>query len=205
VSAEGPEVLVTTAAVDLQHPIGPHTVDQWRAANHPTDGGRLELIWGHYHVSPPPDGPQQYAAGVIYQALWDAVHAAGRTDLHPVLAVGVEITTALRTALIPDVAILNTRPAAVSFPPEALELAVEVWSPGNSRSERETKIAAYAAADVPLLWTVESRQSGPQVDFRTFELVGRVYRERANLTRDGIVSELPGPVPVTLTLADLIP
>jgi Uma2 family endonuclease len=194
-----------TAAADFQHPIGPHTVDQWRAADHPVDGGRLELIWGYYHVSPPPGGPHQYAAGAIYRALWDAVRAAGRTDLHPVLAVGVEITTALRTALIPDVAILNTRPAAVSFPPEALELAVEVWSPGNSRSERETKLAAYAAAGVPFLWTMESRQSGHQIDFHTFELAGGVYKERTNLTKDGVVSGLPCPVPVSLTLADLIP
>jgi len=191
---------VTAAA--LQHPIGPHTVEEWRTAEHPNDGGRLELIWGYYHVSPPPGGPHQYATGAIYRALWDAVRTAGRDDLHPVLGVGVEITTALRTALIPDVVVLNRRPTAVSFAPEALELAVEVWSPGNTARERETKVAAYAAAGVPFLWTVEIRQGHP-VEFRVFELAHGFYKEHQRDGQAGVVSDIPGPVPMSLDLGDL--
>jgi hypothetical protein len=53
------------------------------------------------------------------------------------------------TVLIPDVAVLNTRPVGTSFRAEDLLLAVDVWSPGNARSERDTKIAADAGAGVP--------------------------------------------------------
>lgn len=195
-----------TAAADLQHPIGPHTVDEWRTAEHPANGGRLELIWGYFHVSPPPGGPHQYATGAIYRALWDAVRSAGRDDLHPVLGVGVEISSALRTVLIPDVAVLNTRAVGVSFPAEALELAVEVWSPGNTRSERETKMAAYAAAQVPYLWIVD-RPDGPDgpLQFRAYQLAGGAYREVANGRAGAVVNAVPGPVSVTLALADLQP
>jgi len=42
-----------SAAVDLAHPIGPHTVEHWRSAEHPDDGPTLELIWGYYYTSPP--------------------------------------------------------------------------------------------------------------------------------------------------------
>jgi Uma2 family endonuclease len=194
-------VTLVTAAAALQHPIGPHTVEEWRTAEHPADGGRLELIWGYFHVSPPPGGPHQYATGAIYRALWNAVRAAGRDDLHPVLAVGVEITTALRTALIPDVAVLNRPPTSASFPPEALVLAVEIWSPGNTYNERETKVAAYAAAGVPYLWTV-SLHYDRAVALRAFELAGGAYREVAY---SGTPTVIPGPVQVPLDLAELTP
>ncbi|SHF39420.1 Endonuclease, Uma2 family (restriction endonuclease fold) [Streptoalloteichus hindustanus] len=193
-----------SAATELQHPIGPHTVEEWRNAEHPSDGGRLELIWGYFHVSPPPGGPHQYATGALYRALWDAVRAAGRKDLHPVLAVGVEITTALRTALIPDVAVLNRPPTEVSYPAEALELVVEVWSPGNTSRERETKVAAYAAAGVPYLWTVEQRVRG-RMEYRAYELVGGVHKERVCGAGDDVLVDVPGPVALTLVCADLDP
>lgn len=193
-----------SAAVDFRHPIGPHTIEEWRTAEHPADGGRLELIWGYYQVSPPPSGPHQYATGALYRALWAAVGAAGRDDLYPVLGVGVEITSALRTALIPDVALLNRPPRAISFPPEALELAVEVWSPGNSPRERETKTAAYAAAGVPYLWTVEQRFGGSVV-FRGFELAGGAYKERVQHSGGGLVPDAPAPIAMAVDCATLTP
>ncbi|WP_253667737.1 Uma2 family endonuclease [Streptoalloteichus tenebrarius] len=155
-------------------------------------------------MSPPPGGPHQHATRALYRALWDAVREAGRKDLHPVLAVGVEITAALRTALIPDVAVLNRPPVSVDYPAAALELVVEVWSPGNTMRERETKVAAYAAAGVPYLWTVHQRGRGT-IEFRAFELVGGTYQERVHGTGDDVVSEVPGPVPLALSCADLVP
>ncbi|ONF73920.1 Uma2 family endonuclease [Amycolatopsis keratiniphila] len=193
-----------SAVADLQHPLGPHTVDEWRTADRPDDGGRLELIWGYWHVSPPPGGPHQYATGALYRALWDAVKAAGRTDLYPVLGVGVEITTALRTALIPDVALLRRPPTATSFPAEDLELAVEVWSPGNTAAERETKVAAYAEAGIPFLWLLEFARGG-RVELRALQLHSAGgYRERPHRTA-GAEIELAGPVPVRIALAELTP
>ncbi|WP_433266588.1 Uma2 family endonuclease [Actinosynnema sp. CS-041913] len=194
-----------TAATDLAHPLGPYTVEAWRAAEHPDDGSRLELIWGYYHVSPPPGGPHQYALGALYRALWRA--AEGNDRLHAVTGVGVEISTAIRTALIPDVALLNTPPTTTSFPASALVLAVEVWSPGNSAHERETKVAGYAIAGVPYLWTVEMHAVRRAAAVRAYELVGGSYRDRTPAPPRGSDSQtvLPGPVPVPIDLADLVP
>ncbi|HVK21488.1 MAG TPA: Uma2 family endonuclease [Actinokineospora sp.] len=186
-----------SAVAEFQHPIGPNTVEQWRAIDVPDDGSRIELIWGYYHVSPAPGGPHQFATDAICRALWAAVKDAGRAnDLFPITGVGVEITSALRTALIPDVAVLNARPTATAFPAAAVELAVEVWSPGNTAHERETKIAAYASAGVPFLWLVELNKS----KLTAFKLVGGVYREIAVKSDPGV---LPGPVPVQLDPTEL--
>lgn len=193
---------MTASAAVFQHPMGPHTVEDWRNAEHPDDGGRLELIWGYYHLSPPSGGPHQYATGAVYRALWDAVRAAERDDLYAVIGVGVEITSALRTALVPDVALLNTKPALVSYPPDSLMVAVEVWSPGNTREERETKVAAYAEAGVPWLWTVAFSRFG-RAAVRVFELTPDGYKE-LDIAAEGVVP-LPGPVTVPLNLAELHP
>ncbi|MGW6932821.1 Uma2 family endonuclease [Lentzea sp. NPDC054927] len=194
-----------TAATDLAHPIGPHTVDEWRSADHPDDGSRLELIWGYYHVSLPPGGPHQFALGALYRALWQA--AEGNDRLHAVTGVGVEISTAIRTALIPDVALLNTLPTTTSFPASALVLAVEIWSPGNKAHERETKVAGYAIAGVPYLWTVDLNTVRRTATLRAYELVGGVYRERTPTPPEDGDSHvvLPGPVDVSIDLADLVP
>lgn len=194
-----------TAASDLAHPIGPHTVEEWRTAEHPDDGSRLELIWGYYHVSPPPGGPHQFASGALYRALWQAVE--GNDRLHAVSGIGVEISTAIRTALIPDVALLNTLPTTTSFPASALILAVEVWSPGNSAHERETKVAGYATAGVPYLWTVDLHAIRRTATLRAYELVGGVYRERTPVPLSGedMRVALPGPVEVSIDLATLVP
>jgi Uma2 family endonuclease len=194
-----------TAATDLAHPIGPNTVDEWRSADHPDDGSRLELIWGYYHVSPPPGGPHQFALGALYRALWQAVE--GNDRLHAVTGVGIEISTAIRTALIPDVALLNTLPTTTSFPASALVLAVEIWSPGNNAHERETKVAGYAIAGVPYLWTVDLHAVRRTATLRAYELVGGVYRERtpaSPVDGDSRVVLL-GPVDVSIDLAALVP
>ncbi|SDF57165.1 Endonuclease, Uma2 family (restriction endonuclease fold) [Lentzea fradiae] len=194
-----------TAVTDLAHPIGPTTVDEWRSADHPDDGSQLELIWGYYHESPPPGGPHQYALGALYRALWQAVE--GNDRLHAVTGVGIEISTAIRTALIPDVALLNTLPTTTSFPASALVLAVEIWSPGNNVHERETKVAGYAIAGVPYLWTVDMHAGRRAATLRAFELVGGTYRERTPMpTGDGAGRVVvQGPVEVSVDLASLVP
>lgn len=188
--------MLVTAALD--HPIGPNTIDDWLAADAPADGGRLELIWGYWVVTPPPTGQHQWATDTLCHSLRQAVRAAGRSDLFPVTGIGVEISTALRTALIPDVAVLNRRPVGTNFPADALELVVEVWSPGNSRSERETKLAAYAGAGVPFLWEVADGK------LRACRLEGGRYMEEP-LAGSGLVRVTGAPVPVDIDLGELAP
>ena len=135
--------------------------------------------------------------------IWQAIRAANRRDLYVVPAVNVKISTAARTALIPDVVVLDTRPVELIFEPERMALAVEVWSPANSLREWDTKMAAYALAGVRYFWAVELRDN---------EAIVIAYE----LRRDGyveVVTARPGwpttirasPVPIVLNASDLTP
>src|SRR5215217_3029210 len=111
--------------------IGPHTIDEWLEKPELEDGSRLELIWGYWHVSPAPSAPHQNACSRIWQALDAAITKAGRDDLYVVQAVAIKISTSMRYGLIPDVVVLTEPLINTAFPADAVQLAVEVWSPGN--------------------------------------------------------------------------
>lgn len=191
-------------SVAFEHPIGPTTVYDWLTREHPTDGSRLELIFGYLHVSPPPSGRHQYTGDELRGVLRDALREGGRTDLYAVTGVGVEISTPLRTALIPDVVVLNTKPLAASFQPEDLELVVEIWSPGNTRAERETKFAVYAGAKVPYFWTVSEDRLG-SLTLVTHVLKNGQYVEDLTASSGTTVTVTAAPVPVTFDPAILHP
>jgi Uma2 family endonuclease len=186
----------TVAAMALAHPLGPTTVDDWLAADQPVDGSRLELIWGYLYMTPPPGGPHQHATFHLARALFDALQAADRKDLHVLPGVAVRLSTPLRTGVVPDVAVVDCGIEHVAFEPENLVLAVEVWSRGNKQNERDTKVAAYANAGVPYLWIVEPRADAP-VRFWGYQLAGRGYRQMA-YEDSGRVVLAPGPVQVPM-------
>ncbi|MGX7827457.1 Uma2 family endonuclease [Actinokineospora sp. 24-640] len=189
----------------LRSSVGPYTIEEWLALDPPADGSRVELVFGHLHVTPALSGERQSAAFRLAVVLREGLRAAGRDDLHVVPAVNVEISTAWRTALIPDVVILNRRPVGVSFPPDAVALAVEVWSPANRRAERETKIVGYAAAGVQFLWTVEQGSQFRDLTLTAHRLDGERYTVE-NVVEIGEPAVVTAsPVPVTIDLSDFIP
>ena len=190
-----------TVELETAHLLGPTNVDDWLAEEQPTDGSRLELILGYLYVTPPPGGPHQYSTFHLARVLHDAVLAAGRTDLTVLPGVGVKISTAFRTALIPDISLVDADINHVSFAPENLVLAVEVWSAGNTWEERDTKIAAYANAGVRYLWIVETPKDKP-LRFWGYQLAGAGYRQMAYAAAGETVIA-PAPVPVTLDTAVL--
>ncbi|MEV0333594.1 Uma2 family endonuclease [Nocardia sp. NPDC050717] len=190
-----------SAEVSMIHPLGPTTVQDWLAEEQPVDGSRLELIWGYLHMTPPPGGPHQYAAGELFVALRGAVRASGRADLTALPAVGVRISTSLRIGVIPDVSVVSVPPDRVNFAAEDLVLAVEIWSPGNTRAERDTKIAAYASARVPYLWILELPDGRP-ARFWGYSLGETGYRQEV-FAADGESVKAPGPVPVVIDTARL--
>lgn len=193
--------MTMSAEVAMIHPLGPTTVEDWLAEVQPSDGSRLELILGYLYMTPAPGGPHQYASLELAILLRDALRTAGRTDLHVLPAVAVRISTAFRTGVIPDIAVVNVDINHTSFAPEDLVLAVEVWSPGNSREERDTKIAAYAAARVPYLWIVELPEDQP-ARFWGYRLGESGYRQEVYAAA-GEAVVAPGPVSVTVNTADL--
>lgn len=182
----------------LEHPIGPTTVADWLGLDSPLDGSRLELLYGHLHVTPPPTGPHQWACDELRALIKTAIRAAGRSDLYVLTGVGIEISTGWRTAAIPDLAVLNDKPLGAIFTADQAVLLVEIWSPSNRRRDREEKRSAYAAAGVPAFWEIdkgrvtaqylENRRYVPEVSARPGE---RMTVRRAT------------PVPVTFDPAEL--
>lgn len=188
----------------FDHAIGPTTVEDWLTQEHPSDGSRLELIYGYLHVNPPPTGQHQHAGHELCAAFKKSFRQAGRSDLYAVPGVGVEISSAWRTALIPDVVVLNTKPIGASFHPHELELVAEVWSPGNTPKERETKMAAYAAAGVRFFWAVNKDRMSA-VSVTTYRLDGGKYIEDVTAGPGAPVTFTAAPVPVAFDPADLSP
>jgi Uma2 family endonuclease len=187
----------------LAHPIGPDTIDDWLAQEPPPDGSRLELMMGYFRVVSPPGGRHQTVNARLWAALDATLRAAERSDLHAVIAVGVQISTAWRTALIPDIAVLNVPALDPSFLPEQLELVVEIWSPGNSHGERETQKAAYAGAGVLFFWAVDFDKLGAPT-ITAHRLVRGEYVV-TDVAKPGIATTITAaPVPVTVDPADLL-
>ncbi|MEU0541617.1 Uma2 family endonuclease [Nocardia sp. NPDC005978] len=191
-----------TAEVSTIHPLGPKTLEDWLAEEQPSDGSRLELILGYLYMTPAPGGPHQYAAGELFVALRNAVRAAGRDDLNVLPAVAVKISTPFRTGVVPDIAVVSAGIEHTSFEAEQLVLAVEIWSPGNTREERDTKVAAYAAAKVPYLWIVELPRLGKPAKFYGYTLGAVTYRQEVYAAAGEAVLA-PGPVPVTVDTSEL--
>ncbi|APB00485.1 hypothetical protein NS506_06449 [Nocardia seriolae] len=188
--------------VSINHTLGPTTMEGWLAEEPPSDGSRLELILGYLCMSPAPTLPHQHAAFRLAIVLDQAITAAGRSDLHVLPAIAVKLSTAFRTGVIPDVAVVAAPiEGRASIEPAELLLAVEVWSPGNKRAERETKMAGYAAAGVPYLWIVELPKGKP-VKFTGYRLVESVYRQEVRVIAGETVSP-PAPVPVEVVTAAL--
>jgi Uma2 family endonuclease len=191
-------------SVAYEHPIGPNTVDDWLAQEIPADGSRLELIFGYLHVSPALSGGHQYTGDLLQTLLFDAHRKAGRMDLYAVTGVGVRISTSLRTAFIPDVVVLNTKPLATCFQVEDLELAVEVWSPSNTRAERDTKKAVYASGNVPFFWEITQDRLSSRT-LITHVLKDGQYVEDLTAKPGTTVTVNAAPVPVTFDPAILHP
>lgn len=189
----------------LQDGVGPFTVADWHALPEREDGTRLELLEGHWLVSPPPGGPHQWAVTRLISKLTASIDGSDRTDLYTLGGIGVEISTRNRTALIPDFAVLNTPPTSPSFTPEDVVLAGEIWSPGNTFGEQQAKHAAYATAGVPFFWSITQDKQGPAelVAYRLKD--GHYTAETMTDSMQGPVTITASPVPVELDVATLRP
>jgi Uma2 family endonuclease len=181
--------------------LGPVTVEDWLAAEAPADGSRLELILGYFAMSPPPSGFHQDVTAELTGLVRAAIKAADRSDLHGLPGVGVRISTPFRTALIPDLVVVKVDVDRPAFEPTDVLLAVEVWSPGNSTGERETKMAAYAEAGIPHVWLVET-PAGKPVSFRGYQLEEAQYVQVVH-AEAGEVITAPGPIAVKIDTSEL--
>jgi Uma2 family endonuclease len=185
----------------MVHPLGEITVQDWLDEDPPSDGSKRELILGKIRVSPSASGEHDVICAELYSLFKSELRRAGCRGLHAAATINAKLSTARRTAVIPDAAILNKSVVGATFVPAEIELVVEVWSPGDSDDERWEKFEAYALAGIRYLWTVEL--TGPVVE--AYELRGGRYR-RAGILRAGTVGTITAaPVPMTFDPAELWP
>ncbi|GAA1344639.1 Uma2 family endonuclease [Saccharothrix algeriensis] len=185
-------------------PVGPFTVEDWNRLTPRADGSRLELIRGHFHVTPPPSMHHQYAGDELRAVLKAALRDAGRRDLYAVTGIGTGISTKRRTALIPDVVVLNVPPVGGIADPDHLELVVEILSPGNTGQEQAEKKDAYATAGVPFYWVVRQNRPGAPT-ITAYRLHREMYFEELTAVPGTAVTIDAAPVPVTVDPAELHP
>lgn len=192
-------------AVVQNHELGPFTVADWHALPAREDGSRLQLLGGHWLVTPPPSGQHQWAESELISLLKNSLRRAGRTDLYALGGVGIELSTAHRTALIPDFAVLSTRPVGTSFQAQQVVLAGEIWSPSNTFREQQDKHAAYARAEVPFFWSVVQDRGGP-IELAAYRLEhGHYVCETMVNVNQGLITISASPVPVDVDVATLRP
>ncbi|WP_158675537.1 PDDEXK family nuclease [Nocardia stercoris] len=84
----------------------------------------------------------------------------------------------------------------------SLQAVAEVWSAENTAGERETKMAAYAAAGIRYLWTCEVFGSDVPVVFQAYRLRESGYRVEV-YAADGETVIAPGPAPVHVVTSRL--
>jgi Uma2 family endonuclease len=133
----------------------------------------------------------------------DAIRAAMRTDLYVVHGVAVKISSTPRTAPIPDVVVLDQPPDGLVFPVEAVRLAVEVWLPEDTPTDRETRMQCYAAAGVAFLWTIDRTSDLPWLKLTAHRPHDELYEVENIVQSTGPTTITAAPVPITMDLASL--
>lgn len=159
-------------------------------------------------MSPPPGVPHQWATTKLIRTLTDSMDTAGRSDLYVLGGVGITLSTRGRHAPIPDFAVINRPPDTTSFLPEHVVLVGEIWSPGNTFSERRAKHDAYADGGIEYFWSIEQDEHGP-IELIAYRMGngsnGSYHVESSADAHEGVVTVTACPAPIDLNLASLRP
>jgi Uma2 family endonuclease len=133
------------------------TVEEFLVASVPD--GKVELVRGELHVTPPPGAPHGTVEINLVLILGVHVKANGLGRVFGD-TFGYILTQLPRTVRVPDLSFVR----ADRLPPEGIgpgllrlapDLAVEVLSPSESASELEEKLADYTTAGTRLIWVVD--------------------------------------------------
>jgi len=113
-----------------------------------------EVVDGEIRIMP----PATWKHALIVRHICNAL--AAQTDARETVALdtsfGLVIRKAPLTSRVPDVAVFqrSTIVEQDGYIHSAPQLVVEVLSPGNTRRERERKLADYATLGVPEVWVI---------------------------------------------------
>jgi Uma2 family endonuclease len=129
------------------------TYEEWLRMPEVTDFIE-EVVDGEIRIMPPNKLQHALIAQRIYKALDAQLDA--REVLVLATVFGLVIRKAPLTSRIPDVAVFrkSTIIEQDGYVHSAPQLVVEVLSPGNTRRERERKLADYASLGIPEMWVV---------------------------------------------------
>jgi Uma2 family endonuclease len=129
------------------------TYEEWLRMPEVTDFIE-EVVDGEILIMPPNKWEHALIARNICKALDAQLDAREALVLDTVF--GLVIRKAPLTSRVPDVAVFlkSTIVEQDGYVHSAPQLVVEVLSPGNTRRERERKLADYASLGVPEMWVV---------------------------------------------------
>jgi Uma2 family endonuclease len=129
------------------------TYEEWLRMPEVTDFIE-EVVDGEILIMPPNKWQHALIARNICKALDAQLDAREALVLDTVF--GLVIRKAPLTSRVPDVAVFlkSTIVEQDGYIHSAPQLVVEVLSPGNTRRERERKLADYASLGVPEMWVV---------------------------------------------------
>jgi Uma2 family endonuclease len=175
--------------------IGPWTEKDLLAL--PSDGQRHELVEGSLIVSPPPAGRHQGAASRLLRRLADQAPPS----FEVVEALGIHMPGG--SVLVPDLLVVEAEPLWTNqsgiLDASAVQLVVEIVSPGSITMDRLAKPNLYAKAGIPAFWLVEI-EMGPSIS--TY-LLGKGSYALEGSARSGELLAVTRPFSMTLDPADL--
>ena len=145
-------------------------------ARNPMHTPRYEVVDGELFVTPSPNGPHQFAVGLLASLL---LQYARRTGIGETLTSPFDVQLAPDVTVGPDIFVVP-REEAVCLRREAtarvLLLAVEIISPGSRRADRGRKRELYQRT-VPEYWIVDNDARHVEV-WRSGHASALVLRDR---------------------------
>jgi Uma2 family endonuclease len=159
---------------------------------------RSELVGESLVMSPAPGLRHQRAGYRLHVAL-DAAAQASAAPVEVLEAINVTLPSGL---VVPDIVVCDAGAVledAVSIDAEAVQLVVELVSPGNKTMDRRFKPLLYAEAGIPHFWRLEF---APAPMLVVTELEAGRYVERTTALA-GAATTIPDPFPLTLDPATL--
>ncbi|MGY1451672.1 Uma2 family endonuclease [Streptomyces sp. SS8] len=160
---------------------------------------RYELLGESLVMSPAPGIRHQRASFRLHVALDTAARAVG-APVEVLEAVNVILPSGL---VVPDLVVADagaTVEDGVSVDAEAVQLVVELVSPGNRTVDRKFKPMLYAEAAIPHFWRLEF---DPAPMLVVHELEGGRYTERTTALA-GTTTRLDAPFTVEIDPAGLV-
>jgi Uma2 family endonuclease len=174
------------------------TYEEWLRMPEVTDAIE-EVVDGRIRIMP----PNKWEHALIVENVRAALVAQLDRNEFFVLATvfGLVIRRSPLTSRVPDVAVFqkSTIVEQDGYIHSAPQLVVEVLSPGNTRRERERKLADYASLGVPEMWVVSPEARTVEVLY----LEGGFLRSAQALTQ-GVLEprQFPG---VQIQIAEIWP